>query len=344
MTKVYVTFIWLHLFSIGMFGVDKTPECIETLKDYLGKEICIPKTIDTIVITCYGGASQEIALFKEADKIVAHPSVNHFHQFLKMYPYLKDVQNVGSFSNVNIEALIKVNPSIVFVGATSLHTNESISAIGFPVYTLGIGRHDIASLLEELLHLGKIFHAEQKAQDVVDYWHKSLMMIEQRIRAVESKDKKRVLYGASSGKSGMSSKRNWNDEFIESAGGINVTTDVPLKGDVSLESLIVWNPDAIVTTRSTSNKNSAESIRQTLALQHVKAIQNHQVYEGPVGTSWWDRPSPESILGIIWLAKILYPTQMADIDLKQETLYFYWTFYNYRLSDDEYVNFFEKVR
>lgn len=179
---------------------------------------------------------------------------------------------------------------------------------------------------------------------VIAYWQKSLSMIEERLHTLETKDKKRVLYGISSGKSTIDSKRSWNDEFIEAAGGINVTAEMLIKGDASLESLIVWNPDVIVTTRSTTTKNSAESIRKTPALQHIKALKNNHVYEGPVGTSWWDRPSPESILGIIWLAKVLYPTQMADIDLKKETLYFYSKFYNYTLCDEEYAHFFEKER
>lgn len=169
-------------------------------------------------------------------------------------------------------------------------------------------------------------------------------MITQRIKNVEPKDKKRILYGVGSGKSNLETKRNWNDEFIEAAGGINVTAEVLSKGETSLESLIVWNPDVIITTRSPSNKKNAEALRKNSALQHINAVRTHQVYEGPVGTSWWDRPSPESILGIIWLAKILYPEETADIDLKQETLYFYATFYGYRLSDEEYVDFFEKRR
>jgi len=239
---------------------------------------------------------------------------------------------------------MKINPSIVFVGATSLRTNENIAEIGFSVYTLGIGRHDIASLLEELLHLGVIFHEEQKAHKIVDYWQKSLSMITQRIQNVEPKDKKRVLYGVGSGKSNFEAKRNWNDEFIEAAGGINAASEVSIKGEASLESLIVWNPDVIITTRSSSNKSNAETLRKTPALQHVNAVRTHQVYEGPVGTSWWDRPSPESILGILWLAKILYPEETADIDLKQETLSFYETFYAYRLSDEEYADFFERRR
>ncbi|OPY00115.1 MAG: hypothetical protein A4E58_00155 [Syntrophorhabdus sp. PtaB.Bin006] len=59
-----------------------------------------------------------------------------------------------------------------------------------------------------------------------------------------------------------------------------------------------------------------------------------------LGAFWWDRPSPEAILGIIWLAKTLYPEDMADIDLRKEAMLFYKTFYGYALTDREYETFF----
>ncbi len=72
----------------------------------------------------------------------------------------------------------------------------------------------------------------------------------------------------------------------------------------------------------------------------MTAIKNKAVYACPIGAFWWDRPSPESPLGFIWLAQTLYPEQMKEIDLKQETLDFYEIFYNYKLSDEEYASFF----
>ena len=79
-------------------------------------------------------------------------------------------------------------------------------------------------------------------------------------------------------------------------------------------------------------------------LQNIKAIQNKAVYEAPIGAFWWDRPSPESILGFMWLAQTLYPDQFQDLDLKKETVDFYKTFFQYDLSDAEYEAFINPVR
>ena len=74
-------------------------------------------------------------------------------------------------------------------------------------------------------------------------------------------------------------------------------------------------------------------------LQGINAVENNEIYLCPVGTFWWDRPAPEAILGIIWLAKTLYPEQLADIDLEAMTKSFYRQFYDYELTSEEYEDF-----
>lgn len=90
-----------------------------------------------------------------------------------------------------------------------------------------------------------------------------------------------------------------------------------------------WRPDVILINRDNCQ------------LENIKKIcKNCSIHQCPIGAFWWDRPSPEAILGIAWLAKVLYPEFMRDINLKKETLSFYNLFYGYRLTDSEYEAFF----
>ena len=75
-------------------------------------------------------------------------------------------------------------------------------------------------------------------------------------------------------------------------------------------------------------------------IQNMAAITQGEVYKCPTGAFWWDRPSPESPLFLMWLAKTLYPEYTQDIDLKGETKAFFQQFYQYDLSDEEYESFF----
>ena len=65
-------------------------------------------------------------------------------------------------------------------------------------------------------------------------------------------------------------------------------------------------------------------------------------YAAPVGTFWWDRPSPESILGILWLAQKLYPEQFADFDLEAESRTFYRTFYGHLIDHAQFMRFIKE--
>ncbi len=319
---------------------DNKQTCAKKVPDFTSKKVCIPKRIDKIIITCYGGGSQEIALFMGADKIVAHPDTKQFKQFSKVYPHLKNTPSVGTFNDVNLETLLKLRPTMVFAGVTSAPMNERIRTAGIPQYTLGIGKHSIDSLLKEFHHIGTILHKEQKSDDLINYWKSRLIIIQKRLAKIDPSKHKKVFYSGTSGKIGTKDIKNWGDEFITSAGGINVASKAPFQGGVSLEALNAWNPDIIITTSNSKSNLNAEVIYKNPALSQLKAVRDSKVFEAPIGTFWWDRPSPESILGIIWLSKILYPEVMHDIDLKQETKMFYKKFYNYALTDKEYVEFF----
>ncbi len=326
------------LFLISLVYADTN--CKNIAIDFEGKGVCIPKQIDKIIITCYGGASQEIALFMGAKNIVAHPDTTNFSIFSKVFPELKNIPSVGTFNDVNIEGLFNYKPDIVFAGATSTLMNDRIKSSTIPLYTLGIGKHDISSLLDEFVVVGKILDKKDKADELVEFWHDNLALVEEKLSGV--KGRKRVLYSSTLSRLSFDTPRSWSEEFVEVSGGVNATKDIKLSGDANVEVLNIINPDVIITTTNNNSFFNVQKILTDPALKYLKAVQSKEVYQAPVGTFWWDRPSPESILGILWLSKLLYPDEFKGVDLKQKTKLFFKKFYNYELSDDEYKSFFNQ--
>jgi len=345
MNMQLLTHIFLLLFATGVTSLYATEQdkCTYTVKDILNKEVCIPATVDRIIITCYGGASQEIALFMGADTIVAQPSSARFNHFLKIYPQLKDIKSAGTFNDVNLETIIKLQPDIVFAGITSKVTNDRIKDLNIPLFTLGIGRHTIQTLLQEFEHVGTILGQEKKAALLISFWNSKLKLIQNRVANTETSKLQRVFYSNSANLLSSENKQWWGDEFINAAGGINVASQIPVKGSISPETLTLWNPDTIILSTNKKYKTSLKEFQTNRIYQNLQAVKNRAIYKAPTGAFWWDRPSPESILGIIWLSKILYPQRMQDIDLKQETKEFYKIFYDYELSDSEYLSFIDET-
>ena len=104
---------------------------------------------------------------------------------------------------------------------------------------------------------------------------------------------------------------------------------------VNPEKLAEWNPDVIIIQGSTDGQYPYKDIANNKQLTGLSAIKNGKVYNVPNGGFWWCRPSPESPLGFLWLAKTLYPDKFSDVDMKSEMKTFFKKFYKYDLSDED---------
>lgn len=193
----------------------------------------------------------------------------------------------------------------------------------------------------EFMVMGTAFGKQDTAKKLVSYWNEKLDLIHSRVGQV--KDKKTVYYMLGS-RTHTNGAGWWGDDFITTAGGINVAADLNDGRDTSLEQLVQWNPDVIILSENEGSYMSVDGILEDPQLKGVKAVQNKAVYECPIGAFWWDRPSPESILGFMWLADTLYPEECSDLDLKKETMDFYKLFFNYDLSEEEFNDFIHPVK
>ncbi len=309
-----------------------------TVIDRSGAQVILPVRRDRILVTCYGGASHEIAMLGGAARIVGHPPMERFPLLLKMYPELVGKPNAGSFENVNIEFLMTLKPDLVVASITSANVNERIKKLAIPVVTVGTGRTNIELLLKEFAMMGEVLGAEGRATELVAYWRDKLGLIRQRTAHLAREQRKTVYYCSAGSPLKTEGSIGWGESFINAAEGDNVSTAMKISGLVTAEQLMLWNPDVIVTGihKIGSPGDRTGEIRK---LSGLTAVKNNDVHYCPIGAFWWDRPSPEAVLGILWLAQILYPDLFADVDMRRETKDFYRKFYQYSLTDAEYDSF-----
>lgn len=301
--------------------------------DAVGREVEIPDKLERLAITCQGGTHQELTILGASDRIVAMPSTKRFPQLEKMFPEYPNILDAGSFDDVNIEEMVKAAPDFIFVGQSAKEGNAKLEEAGFPVYNMLIGWADIDSLKQEFLNVGMILGSEEKAQRLVDYWDEKIAMVEDAVSKVPEDQRKVVYYCGS--EITKANSTGWTWPLIETSGGI-CALPADTNGDVTVEDVLKWDPDVIIT----QGKTNTDELKQDERIQTMTAIQNGAVYQCPIGAFWWDRPSPESPLAFMWLAKTLYPSYTEHIDLKQETKEFFQEFYQYTLSDEEYETFF----
>jgi iron complex transport system substrate-binding protein len=125
----------------------------------------------------------------------------------------------------------------------------------------------------------------------------------------------------------------YQTQLIEAAGGVSVSADLSGSWNtVSLEQILVWNPDVIVIPPYGSV--TVADILGSEDWQSVSAVRAGRVLKMPRVFGTMDTPLPESLLGVVWLSSVFYP-ERAIFDARVEAADFYQTYYGYTLSSAE---------
>ena len=102
--------------------------------------------------------------------------------------------------------------------------------------------------------------------------------------------------------------------------------------EVSLEQILVWDPEVIFVGR----QYSPDLVLKDPRWRDVSAVRTGRVQVIPDGVFYWDSSS-EGVLLLQYMAKILHPALFQDIDLEREVRDYYRAFYGYPLSHEEVV-------
>lgn len=325
----------------GTQTADNTTPAEKTVVDMSGKTVKIPAEVNRIVVTCYGGATNEIVVLGAGDKIVGQPNQENFPQLLKFAPGFKNIPDAGSFDNISVEEIIKLKPDIVIASVTSPKGNQKLEDVGIPVVTVLTGRATIDGLKKEFKMMGEVLNKENEANALIEFWDNGLKMLKDGTAKIPKDKMKKVYYTL--GTPLRTDGTAWGEDLIATAGGVNVSKGLGNANQISIEQLLQWNPDVMIMSSNIGpTKNHfimADELKNNPQMSNINAVKNNQLYQCPIGAFWWDRPSPESILGFMWLAQTLYPDTFANIDLAQETKEFFKTFYHYSLTEQEFRSF-----
>lgn len=321
-------------------------EQLRTITDSVGNKVQIPAKIKRIA-DAWGAHNEVVAAVGAGDKIVATTLTQGVRPWLyKVVPNLKNANTSFSVdaSQINFEELIKMKPDILFMTVNEQNAKKARD-MGIPVVQLKITDFDS---LEQCVRLtGDILggDAKKNSDKYIAYLDEKIKMIGGKTAAIPKEQKPKVLHIANLSPLTIDGKDSLPCIGIEKAGGINVADISGNAQTVSMEQILQWNPDVIIIGRVLSGNglNNTAQISDTDAdkilkdpdWQKIKAVQDKKVYVNPDGGFSWDRYSTEEALQIQWLAKLFNPDLFQDIDMVKETRYFFKTFMNYDLSEDE---------
>lgn len=311
------------------------PARAATVTDAAGRAIPIP---DTVARVFPAGPPAAILLYAVApDLLLGWPRPNRPDECAFMLPDICKRPVLGRLTGrgntANLETVLALKPDLILdVGSTSA-TYVSLAErvqeqTGIP-YALLDGRFEATA--PTLRKVGELIHRQAAADALAAYAEQTITTIKARIDPIPAEQRPRVYYAR--GPRGLDTALGGsiNVETIEFLGARNVAAE--RKGglaSVSMEQVLVWNPDIIVTI----DADFAANVRNDPQWASVAAVHAGRVYLSPtLPFGWVDfPPSVNRLIGLWWLAKILYPAQFPE-DMKALMRDFYTRFYHVTPSD-----------
>jgi iron complex transport system substrate-binding protein len=307
-----------------------------TVKDGAGREVPIPAKVERIFPA---GPPAAITLYTLApDLLLGWPRANRAEELPFLLPGIGDRPEIGRITgrgnSANLEAVLTLKPDLIVdagsTGRTYVELAERVqSQTGIP-YALLDGRFD--QIPQSYRILGQLTGRMERAETLARWCETATATIRGRIATIPAGERPSVYYargprGLETGLSG-----SINVETLTFLGARNVAATQPGSGlaQVSLEQVLAWNPDVIVTI----DLNFADSVRRDPAWVGIRAVKAGRVHLSPkLPFGWVDfPPSVNRMVGLWWLAKLLYPARFPE-DIRAIAREFHTLFYQVTPSE-----------
>lgn len=215
----------------------------------------------------------------------------------------------GRGNTANVETVLAAKPDLIIDYGSVKPTIASLAdrvqqQTGIP-YLLLDGAFDRIPASFRLL--GDIVGERSRGAEWAKYAQGLLDDVAARVRKIPPAKRVRVYYGR--GPSGLSTglAGSINVESLERVGAVNVAAELGGGGlvQVSIEQVLAWNPDVIVTI----DPNFYASVATAPLWSGLPAVRKGRVYLAPyLPYGWIDfPPSINRLLGLRWLGHVLYP-------------------------------------
>ena len=305
-----------------------------TITDGAGRIVPVPERVERVFPA---GPPAAIFLYTLAPELlIGWPRANRPEEREFLLPDVGARPEVGRITGrgntANLEVVLALKPDLILdvgsVNPTYVSLADRVQQQTGVPYALLDGRFDGIPLAYRTL--GALIGRREQGEALASSAEGTIKTITQRVDTIALEQRSRVYYargprGLETGLGG-----SINVETIELvarnvAGGTRGGL-----ANVSIEQVLLWNPDIIVTI----DQDFAANVLSDPAWAPVAAVRARRVHLSPkLPFGWVDfPPSVNRLIGLWWLGKILYPDLFPE-DLRTLTREFYTRFYHVTPSD-----------
>lgn len=348
--KRLLALLLVLVMSVSLFACgqkqqkDKTDDGTQTettrvFTDSCGREVTVPADIQKIAVS--GPLAQMVVFAIAPDKMVG--VANAWDESAKAYFDAKYLelpllgQLYGGKGELNLETLLAAAPDVVIdVGEPKGSMAEDLDALqeqtGIPFVHIDAY---LASMDDTYAMLGDLLAMPNEAQGLADYCRYAY----DKVKAIaDSVEKVNLLYVTGEEGLNVIARGSYHAEVIDMlCNNLAVVDEPSSKGtgnEVDMEQILNWNPAVVIFAPGSIYSTVADNENW----QTIPAIRDGRYYEVPMGPYNWMGfpPSVQRILGMQWMAKVLYP-DAADYDMYETTQTYFQLFYHCDLTAEQYA-------
>ena len=327
--------IWIAVVIVFLLAFDGIAKSDITVLDQTGQTVTIPQPVERLA-SVYGIGTFYVYALGAGDRLVTAFYVgvkglsNASEVMLRWEPRLADIL---SFGDPNVEELAASGAQVILAdGARHAAFADQMINVGIPVVQCLV--ETPGEMKQAMLLAGSFLgpDAQARANVFIADYDRVFDTVARDLADLDDEERVRVLF-LGTNLTRVASGDMFQSHLIAAAGGQSVTSDLlGYWSEVNLEQILLWNPEVIVIppygpVQPTDILDNAD----WAAIDAVKAGRVHRMPRviGPM-----DTPVPESLLGIVWMAKLFYP-DLVSLDLEVEVTRYYGFYYDFVLTDEE---------
>jgi iron complex transport system substrate-binding protein len=318
-----------------------------TVTDMAGRRVNIPDRVDRVVADRF----VSLIAFALDAKMLCNAAFRVSDAGKK---YISEEYYTGKpLMETDAEEVLKLRPDVILTANLGGTTRENADVmqrrLKIPVLVVDF---EMKRYRNAFAFLGEALNRAEAAGRITAYIDRYLAPLNRLTAAVPQEKRPSVYYAE--GLLGLNTEPSGSihSQVIDFLNAKNVARtrlgDVHGMSEVSMEQLLIWNPDAVVVwsgfpsgmglpgNDGQKKKTTFEHIVSDPVWAKVAAVKNGRVYQVPaLPFGWLDRPPSSNCLpGTLWLAKILYP-DLFDFDTTEALREYFLLFYHVKVTEDE---------
>lgn len=338
MMKKFLSLLLALCLSCGLCSF-ASAEGTRTFVDSTGREVTLPANITRIAIS---GPLAQIFVFALAPEMlvgVANAWDKSAEGILPTAYYNLPLlgQLYGGKGEMNLETLLAAAPDVVIdVGEPKKTVKEDLDALteqtGIPF--VHITTHT-GTAGDAYRKLGELLGKQEEAEALAAYCENVMARAK---KIADSVEKANILYVSGAEGLNVIAKGSYHAEVIDMvANNLAVVDNPSSKGtgnEVDMEQILNWNPDVILFAPNSIYNTVADNENW----QTITAIKEGKYYEVPFGPYNWMGfpPSVQRLLGMQWMAAVLYP-DAVDYDMYEAASAYFELFYHCELTEAQFA-------